>query len=212
MEKDNNTISSSPSPPPIDDTTDAEPSFAPTLATPIPANPAPEETSKIPVEPEPIEITEIKREIPSEKTTPASIAETELPKPGEPAPNAEVEEKIIKDTPPAKILKEELETKSPKPLKPIPAPKSYNFKKEFRSKLRNLLQIANQKRSETIEENLKKIYEYARETEKITNDDVERLTGVSDRQALRYLKILVKRGKLSRFGTRKNICYKPILK
>ena len=41
-------------------------------------------------------------------------------------------------------------------------------------------------------------------------NEVEKLTGVKDAQATNYLNILVKQGKLIRFGKKKNIFYKPI--
>jgi len=82
----------------------------------------------------------------------------------------------------------------------------------FLDKLKELRQKANAKRRENIEKNLKKIMAYAAETQKVTNNEVERLTGVSDRQALNYLSILVKRGDLVRFGKQKNNFYKPIKK
>lgn len=69
---------------------------------------------------------------------------------------------------------------------------------------------ANKKRQENIQARLDKIMAYAREHQKITNDDVEHLTGVSDRQALRDLNSLVKEKKLVRFGKKKNVFYKPL--
>jgi len=52
--------------------------------------------------------------------------------------------------------------------------------------------------------------EYAVKTQKVTNDDVERLTGVGDAQAARYLKKLTKQGKIIKFGKTSNTFYKPI--
>jgi hypothetical protein len=69
---------------------------------------------------------------------------------------------------------------------------------------------ANQKRQENIQDRLDKIMAYAIKHQKITNDEVERLTGVGHRQAVRYLNILVKDKKLVRFGKKSNIFYKPI--
>jgi len=41
---------------------------------------------------------------------------------------------------------------------------------------------------------------------------VERITGVKDAQATRYLEKLVKQGKLVRFGKKRNTFYKPAIK
>lgn len=49
-------------------------------------------------------------------------------------------------------------------------------------------------------ENLAKILEYLREHEKIQNNDVEKLTGVSNATAERYLSELEKEGKLTQHG------------
>ena len=87
-----------------------------------------------------------------------------------------------------------------------------NFAAKFRGKLKSMLTAANTKRRTRVEDNMNKIVKYAREIQKITNDDVERLIKVSDRQALRYLKKLVNQGKLIRFGVKKNTFYKPIKK
>lgn len=49
-------------------------------------------------------------------------------------------------------------------------------------------------------ENLSKILGYVREHEKIQNNDVEKLTGVSNATAERYLSELEKEGKLTQHG------------
>lgn len=84
------------------------------------------------------------------------------------------------------------------------------FMVKFKNKLAEFRQIANQKRTEKMQKNLSIITQYAREKQRITNDEVEKLTGVKDAQATNYLNILVKQGKLIRFGKKKNIFYKPI--
>jgi len=71
---------------------------------------------------------------------------------------------------------------------------------------------ANTKRQENKARNLEKILEYAQKNNKITNNEVEKITGVSDRQALNYLQILVKKGKFERFGSKRNTFYKPVSK
>jgi len=82
----------------------------------------------------------------------------------------------------------------------------------FLDKLKELRTKANQARTEKKEDNLKKILAYAREHNRITNDEVEKITGVRDDQATEYLNILVKQGKLVRFGKTKNTFYMPIKK
>ena len=96
--------------------------------------------------------------------------------------------------------------------KPSPSQPPVSFTARFLDKLKELRQQANQKRRENMEKNLAQIMDYARETQKVTNDDVERITGVSDRQALNYLKKLVKADKLVRLGKKRNIFYKPVKK
>ncbi|MBU4257011.1 DUF977 family protein [Patescibacteria group bacterium] len=61
-----------------------------------------------------------------------------------------------------------------------------------------------------MQKNLNNIMEYARETQKITNNDVERITKVKHTQSSKYLKMLVKQGLLVKFGKTKNTFYKPI--
>lgn len=79
----------------------------------------------------------------------------------------------------------------------------------FLDKLKELRTRANKVRHEKVEENLKKIMEYARKKQKVTNDDVEGLTGVGDARAKQYLQILEKQGKLMQIGKTKNTFYKP---
>lgn len=79
----------------------------------------------------------------------------------------------------------------------------------FWDKLKELRAQANQKRSQRARKNEEKIMAYAREHNRITNDEVEKITGVKDSQAQRYLNKLVKKGKLIRFGKTSNTFYKP---
>ncbi len=84
------------------------------------------------------------------------------------------------------------------------------FKTKFLDKLKKLRQQANQKRQENMKKNLAIIMEYAHRKQKITNDETEKITGVKNTQAYKYLKILVKQGKLVKFGKNINTFYKPI--
>ena len=54
------------------------------------------------------------------------------------------------------------------------------------------------------------ILDHARQKQKITNNDVEKLTGVKHWQAANYLKILTKQRKLIKFGKTTNTFYKPV--
>ena len=96
------------------------------------------------------------------------------------------------------------------PAQPANKPAKTDFAVQFRNRLKQLLGKANQKRQDKAQNNLDKIMKYAREKQKVTNDDVERLTGVKHIQAARYLKKLKKQGKLVRFGKTINIFYKPV--
>jgi len=96
---------------------------------------------------------------------------------------------------------------SPKPNSPIIKPIL-----SFLDKLKELRQKANLARQENKQTNLEKIMAFAREKQKITNNDVEKLTGVKDRQATNYLAELTKKDLLTRFGQKKNTFYKPIKK
>ncbi len=101
-------------------------------------------------------------------------------------------------------------TKQPTPAKAKPSSEPFIIK--YSKKLAEQLRKANIKRQQKVQTNLNKIMEYALKTQKVTNNDVERITGVGDVQAYRYLKKLVKQGKLIRFGKKKNTFYKPIKK
>lgn len=78
---------------------------------------------------------------------------------------------------------------------------------QYLDKLRQYRFQANQRRLENKRINLEKIIEYTSERKFITNDDVERITGVGDSQAANYLNILVKNGKLIRKGRNRGTFY-----
>ena len=105
-------------------------------------------------------------------------------------------------------------SEQPAPVQPVPTQDAGTVQAEpsFLEKLKEQLGFANEKRRQKVKQNLDKVMEYAKEKQKITNDEVERITGVKDRQALKYLKILVKQGKLVRFGKKRNTFYKPAVK
>jgi len=103
-------------------------------------------------------------------------------------------------------------TAEPAPATPVSQSIKTSFTVQFRKKLKQLLGKANQKRQDRAQANMDKIIKYARETQKVTNNDVEKLINISDRQALRYLKKLIKQGKLIKFGKKKNTFYKPVNK
>ncbi len=103
-------------------------------------------------------------------------------------------------------------TTMPKSIPAQPANKSVkiDFASRFRNKLKQLLGMANQKRQAKAQANLDKIIKYAKEKQKVTNNDVERITGVKDAQATRYLEKLVKQGRIVKFGKTSNTFYKPV--
>ncbi len=61
-------------------------------------------------------------------------------------------------------------------------------------------------------ENKEKILEYLESNEKITNDDVEKLLGVSDATATRYLNELEKEQKIKQIGTVGHAVYYRLIK
>jgi len=80
----------------------------------------------------------------------------------------------------------------------------------LKMKLKDMLIAARRKKQEKMAANLETIMAYSREHGKITNNEVETLVKVKDRQATRYLAGLAKQGRLMRFGTKRNIFYKPV--
>lgn len=98
-----------------------------------------------------------------------------------------------------------------KPKQPAPAKQKNKISlTNYLKKLSEFRCFANAKRQKKMQANLDKIMEYAKKTQKVVNDDVERLTDVKHVQAVRYLNILKKQGKLIRFGKKSNIFYKPV--
>ncbi len=86
-----------------------------------------------------------------------------------------------------------------------------DFKTRFRNKLLEMLGRANEKRHARVEANEEKILAFAREHNRIDNQDVRDLTGYTDNWAREYLDRLEKQGKLVQFGqTGKNVFYKPV--
>jgi len=158
----------------------------------------------------PEEIVEVEQEPPKEIITNKDIEkakEIESVVSALPAPD---EERL--ESPPKE---ERLEPLTPAKKKKI-LPKTMNSSevvaclKDLRTRLNELLVKANEARVTNSEKNLEKIMEYARRTQKVTNNDVERITKVQDAQARRYLKQLVKDKKLVRFGRYRYTFYKPI--
>ena len=95
-------------------------------------------------------------------------------------------------------------------IKERPEPKEEkNFISQYLRKLTEFRAQANQKRSSQVEANLEVIMNFAGQKQKITNNDVEKLTGVKHAQATRYLSKLAKKKLLIKFGTKSNIFYKP---
>ncbi len=189
-----------------------------------PAPPAPAPSSAEPTEqpaPTKPEIQEqtvpIEQEITPAQTKPEQAVEPEQ------QPQTIILEEINQteqDQADEKIVEPETasEVKTDKPAQPTapPAPaqdennEAESFMAKFYNKLAELRIIANQKKKEKMQKNLDNIMEYARETQKVTNNDVERITKVKHAQSTKYLKMLVKQGLLVKFGKTKNTFYKPI--
>ncbi len=91
-----------------------------------------------------------------------------------------------------------------------PEKQKKSFMSDYLKKLSEFRLKANAKRTAKKEKNLETIMEYAERKNRITNDDIQKLTRVSDIQAQRYLKTLIKKGRLIKFGKTKNTFYKPI--
>ena len=221
-----------PTPPPaIEPTPEEEPVLAPEPA-PAPDQPGTQEESETPVS----EVEKAKEPVEGEITTPVGVtktvveeatAETEKEKPKISegpviAPEKEEKEVVrevkVEDSPKESApAPPEPEPAPPRPS-PIPTPiqptsvPTESFKTKFITKLRSNLVTAREKRLETRDRHLEKIMNLALKTQRVTNNNVEKLLGVSDRSATRYLKILTKQGRLIRFGKAQNIFYKPIIK
>jgi len=80
---------------------------------------------------------------------------------------------------------------------------------KYLGRLSGYLRSGRTKRQENLNNNLEIILAYARRKNKITNNEVEALVGVKDRQAANYLRRLVEAGQLVRGGRGPLTFYKP---
>ncbi|MCU0679614.1 MAG: hypothetical protein MUC28_04195 [Planctomycetes bacterium] len=107
-----------------------------------------------------------------------------------------------------------VEAKSEKPVlapaETAAAPASPSWLDQLRNILKANIARGLLKRRQKKAERLEKIMAYARAQGKITNNDVERLTGVKDRCATDYLNLLVKQNRLVRFGANNKTFYKAV--
>ncbi len=191
----------------VADTTPIPPS------TPPPTPPKEEVVLKpevIETKPEPTPKRTGQAPVKSATTGQAPVKTTIEPKIPEPKNTKAVETPEVVQTPPATPLVEPIKEK-PDPIvigmaedNPI-----VPFMTQFLDKLKEFRGVANEKRAEIMKKNLDTVMEFAALTRKVTNDDVERITGVNDSQAQRYLKKLVEDGKLTRFGKTSGIYYRP---
>jgi len=182
-----------------------------------------EKEIKEPAVPVPSEIEESEAELPHQpdEVRPEDVVETEQEPPEKIITAKDIEKAKKIEVSPVNLL-EQKPMKKLEPLTPVKKKKILPTNmsssevvtslKDLRSRLNELLLKANKARITHSEKNLDRIMEYAWETQKITNDDVEKLTGVKHAQATRLLKKLVKNGKLARFGRYKYTFYKPIKK
>ena len=79
---------------------------------------------------------------------------------------------------------------------------------KFLQKLSFLRKAAREKRSIMVEANLNKIAAFAKEYGRVTNDEVEAITGVKDSRAREYLNRLLKERRLLRYGRGRYTYYK----
>jgi len=159
-------------------------------ATPAPEAVPEQETAPLPAETIPAPLGKIKTE-PADSEIAEPLATAAPDQTPEPAPSPEP----AKEPAPIIIAPEEVKEAVP-------------FMMKFLDHLGVLRKDANLKRQQQMQEKLEAILGYVREHQQITNDEVEKLTGVKDAQAAKYLKILVNQGKLIMFGYKRNAYYK----
>ncbi|MDD5291230.1 MAG: hypothetical protein PHZ04_03915 [Patescibacteria group bacterium] len=186
--------------------------------TPTPALPhsEPSSASAEATEDKPVGEGAMAEPIKEKPATPPETTATEpalaSPAPTEPNPLAEPAEEVK----PAEITETETplpEVKpDPGPSTPAPAPApaptadpsskddEANFNTQFKDKLRQLRVAANAKRLKKVEENEKKILDYALANNRVDNKAARELTGLSDDRARFYLNKLEKQGKLTQMG------------
>lgn len=200
-------ISPTPTPPPPEKKEVAEVAEESTVQAEEPVLNLSDDSGEARVKVEP-EIEEVN---PVESVEVAEVAEAEKVAATPVEPVAEPESLVVESEPVVEPVAQE--KPAPTPVN-IVAPSEIKLVVPFMVKFLEHMGIigkdANLKRKENVEKNLELIIKEAWKTEKITNDDVERVTGVRDRQALNYLKELVKRGKLRRFGDGAGVYYKPL--
>lgn len=147
----------------------------------------------------PIETTEVKEETPVQPIESEEIIPETSPAP-EIIPPTQAQAPIIPTAPAPQNCQA--------PAEPIEREISEEkLEENFVQRLLGNLTKANQKRKIVTQEHLEKILAGFSPTDKITNDKVEALLGVSDRAASRYLNTLFKQGKIMKFGSKKGIFY-----
>ncbi|PIQ68400.1 MAG: hypothetical protein COV91_04365 [Candidatus Taylorbacteria bacterium CG11_big_fil_rev_8_21_14_0_20_46_11] len=86
-----------------------------------------------------------------------------------------------------------------------------NFPARFKAKLKELSLLGVEKRRRQADERIEKILGFAREHNRIDNEDARKLTGLSDERVRHYLDELEKEGKLEQFGRKRpKVFYMPI--
>lgn len=80
----------------------------------------------------------------------------------------------------------------------------------FRKRIKEIIVYRNPKRR-SIEEGKKKILELLKEKSKITNDEVQKLVGVSDATATRYLDELERERKIRQIGKEGRFVYYEVV-
>jgi hypothetical protein len=144
-------------------------------------------------------------EAPAETTPPESVASVVAPEnlPAEPAPLVDEPTKEVEEP---ELVIEKIEKSAPAPVStsaPVqntPAPITEDFDNRFKAKLTELRAIGNIKRQKKVEENEKKILDFALANNRVDNKAVRGLTGLLDERARYYLDRLEKQGKLVQMG------------
>jgi hypothetical protein len=162
---------------------------------------APEPNLSLPVE---SPVPEASVSEPSLETPPPSITEPVTL----PVTEPEIEPEASGDKPAVEQIAVDELTVAPTPVEASPAAITETIYIKPDMKALNRKAVAARRAKSEAE--LAKIIDFALTTERVTNNDVERLLKCKDTRAATALRELVKRGKLVRFGRSIGTFYKPV--
>jgi hypothetical protein len=129
--------------------------------------------------------------------------------PAAPAPASPVESEPV--MPSKETLTSELPSSTQAEIKVPPVPTGCpNYQEQFHQFIMDNNAKSLRVQRVRMADRLEKIVVFARENGKVTNNDVERLTGVKDTRAVHYLNMLIKQNRLARFNENKSTFYKVI--